>query len=135
MLPMDWLVVALWGAAVAAMLWLAWEPWRQTRRQMAIDLSDDAIGRSVSPFYIFILPAVVAVGPFFAQIVGHPGRHNVWRTPHLLLPGAVIQLALLVALQAYLRSRILAAVRKHREARAASLETLSAGRRSEARPR
>jgi hypothetical protein len=111
------------------MLAFAWAPWRQTRRQMSIDLSDDAIGRAVSPFYIFILPAVAAVGPFFAQIVRHDGV-NVWRQPHVLLPQAAVALAVLVAFQAYLRGRILAAVRRHREAKAQAVATLSGGRRS-----
>ena len=129
MLPLDGLVVGLWITAIALMLWLAWEPWRQTRRQLSVDLSDDAVGRAVSPFHIFVLPALVAGGPFFAQVVRHDGV-NVWRHPHLLFPMAAVQLAVLVALQAYLRARVLAQVRKHREARAQAAATLNAGRRS-----
>jgi hypothetical protein len=129
MLPMDWLAVALWIAAIVGMLALAWEPWRRTRRQPSIDLSDDAVGRAVSPLYIFVLPAAVAVGPFFAQIVRHDGV-NVWRQPHLLLPHALVGLAVFVAFQAYLRGRILAVVRKQREAKAQALAALNAGRRS-----
>ncbi len=129
MTAMDWLAVGLWIAAIVAMLALAWEPWRQTRRQMSVDLSDDAVGRAVSPFYIFVLPALAAAGPFFAQIVRHDGV-SVWRQPHLLLPQAAVELAVFVAFQAYLRGRILAAARKHLEAKAQALATLSGARRS-----
>ena len=129
MLPMDWLAVGIWIAAMGAMLALAWEPWRQTRRQASIDLSDDAVGRAVSPLYIFVLPAAVAIGPFLAQIVRH-GHVNVWRQPHMLLPHALVGLAVLIAFQAYLRGRILAVVRRQREAKAQALATFNAGRRS-----
>ena len=129
MLPMDELAIGLWAAAIVAMLGLAWEPWRQTRRQTSIDLSDDAVGRAVSPFYIFVLPTVAAIGPFLAQIVRRDGV-SVWRQPHVLLPQAAVALAVFVAVQAYLRGRILTAVRKHHEAKALALATLSAGRRS-----
>jgi hypothetical protein len=129
MTPGDKLAVGLWIAGIVAMLVLAWEPWRQGRRQGAIDLSDGAIGRAISPFYVFMLPLLVAVAPFVAQFVPRPGE-NIWRHPHLLMPMGAIELALLVVFQAYFRSQVLTALRRRREARAETEALLSAERRS-----
>lgn len=129
MLPMDFVTIGLWIVAIAIMLWLAWEPWRQTRSMLSVDLSDGMAGRPVSPLHVFLLPLMVAVGPFFAQNVGHPGP-NVWRTPHVLLPTAAVELAVLVVGQFFLRRNILAVVRKRRTARAATLDSLSGGHTS-----
>jgi heme exporter protein D len=126
----DRLAIGLWIAAIVVMLWLAWEPWRQTRRQTSVDLSDDAIGRPVSPLYVFTLPAVTAAAPFVALAITQPGPENVWRHPHLLLPLGAIELVFLVVFQAYFRRQILTAVRKHREARDAAAQSLNAGRKS-----
>jgi hypothetical protein len=132
----DWLVVGLWLAAIAFMVVMAWEPWRETRRQQSIDLSDEFVGRAVTPRYVFILPAFVAIAPFVAQLVPPTGTVNLWRHPHLLSPAGPLALIVLVAIQAVLCRSVLRAVRRQREAHERTRQTLlSAGRKSVRRPR
>ncbi|WP_372782688.1 hypothetical protein [Phenylobacterium sp.] len=122
--PADWLVVGLWLVAIAFMVIMAWEPWREARGHGSVDLSDGLIGRPVSPGYVFVLPALVAVAPFVAQFVPHAGDENPWRHPHMLSPMGPLALILIVALQAYICRRVLRAVRLHRESLEATRKTL-----------
>jgi hypothetical protein len=136
MAPADGLVAGAWFAAVGLMLVLAWEPWRATRGLGPIDLSDEPVGRVVSPGYVFVLPLLVAAAPLVARFMPGEVPLAVWREPHVLLPGIAVVLAVIVAFEAYLCRRVLAAARR----RAAALEEkrevfASAARRSSGRPR
>jgi hypothetical protein len=136
MSAVDWLVVGLWLTAIAFMVIMAWEPWRETSRLHSIDLSDEFVGRAVTPRYVFILPAFVAIAPLVAQLVSRPGTVNLWRHPHLLSPAGPVALIVIVAIQAILCRSVLRAARRQREAHEHTRQTLlSAGRKSVRRPR
>jgi len=137
----DWLMIACWLATVIVLIAIAWEPWRQTRNMTAVDLSDEIEGRAVSPFQIFLLPAVFGLAPFVAQLVPHhrsdePAIVSPWRHPHLFWPLGLVFLGGGVVLQVLMRVYFLRAARRRRKARATLLEAFAnAGRRSGAPPR
>lgn len=125
--PADWLVIVLWLAAIAFMVIMAWEPWRETRGHGAVDLSDDLVGRAVSPGYVFILPLLVAAAPFLAGVVPHGVGADAWRHPHRFAPMGPLALILIVAFQAYLCTRVLRSARLRRGALAEKRETFAKG--------
>jgi hypothetical protein len=105
--PADWLVVGQWLAAVGLMTVLAWEPWRQTRRTALASPPVAAARRIVSPGYVFVLPLLALAAPLV------PGSGELWRQPHLLLPGVAVELVAIVAVQALLCHRVLITARRH----------------------
>jgi hypothetical protein len=123
----DWIIVGLWLTAIAFMVIMAWEPWRETRRQSSVDLSDEFVGRPVSPHYVFVLPALVAVAPVVARFVPRQGAADLWRQPHLFAPGGPLALVVIVAIQAFLCRSVLHAVRRQREAQAEKRDTFAKG--------
>ena len=104
--PVDWLVVGEWLAAVGLMAVFAWEPWRQTRRTALASPPVEAARRIASPGYVFVLPLLVLAAPLV------PGSGELWRQPHLLLPGVAVALVAVVAVQAVLCRCVLTGARR-----------------------
>jgi hypothetical protein len=102
----DLLIVAIWLATIALMVWLAWEPWRRTRRMIGLEVPGDESGRVRGPMFVFAPAVVLAAAPFAAQLARRPGV-NVWLHPHLLMPIGLFVLAGFVGVQLTLRQTFL----------------------------
>lgn len=111
-LGLDWLMIGVWVATILLLVWLAWEPWLQTRRMVGIELPGDS--RVRSPLFVFAPAVGLALIPFLAQLAPRPGV-NAWLHPHLLMPVGWFFLAGFVVLQVGLRRAFLRVAQRRRE--------------------
>ncbi len=103
MTPLDGLLIGAWVVAIVASLAIIWTPWRLTRGDLAIDLSDQLTGRPISPLHAFAVPAVLLIAPI---VVAVAGGGDVRGRPHLLAPLGLLFLAIMVGVQLLLRREI-----------------------------
>ena len=131
MTPFGAVMTGLWLVAIVTSLAIIWTPWRLTRSQLSIDLSDQITGRPVSPLHAFAVPAVLLAGPVVMALAGRGA--DMWSRPRLLVPMELFLLAAAVLVQWLLRREILKAWRQQQAGRVRAQAVFAAGRRKSVR--
>jgi hypothetical protein len=130
----DELLIGLWALSIVASVAIIWTPWRLTRGDTSIDLSDQLTGRPISPLHAFAAPAVLLVGPIIFVVAGRRETDVLWRL-HALFPTAFIPVVVIPAVQLLLRREILKVVGEKQAERARAQAVFARGRgRSARRP-
>ena len=135
MTPRDDLLIGLWALSILVSVAIIWTPWRLTRGDTSIDLSDQLTGRAISPLHAFAAPVLLLVGPIVFLTVGGRGTDVLWRL-HSLFPTALVPIIAVLAVQLLLRHEILKVWGQKQAERARAQAVFESGRtRSSRRPR
>lgn len=126
MTSLDALLIALWALSIVASLAIIWTPWRLTRGNVSIDLSDQITGRPISPLHAFALPAVLLAAPLVLVAAGVRTASG-WARPQVAYPLVLLLLAGAPAIQLLLRREVLKALTQRQAEHARVQAVLASG--------